>query len=110
MNKTMMRMAVAAALVLPAISQATIFQFNASLSRGNEVLTTGAGHADPSGSPATGIATLFYDDKGTVSLADDTYNFAMSAFGRHFTFMGRPRRKRMRLCASRSMIRHSSHA
>lgn len=62
-----------AALTAPLAAQAAVYQFNASLSASNEL------HV--STSTATGIATLSYDDKGTLSLADDTYNFAMSVFG-----------------------------
>ena len=64
---------VAAVAVLPVAAQATVFQFNASLSQGNEL--------SPTGSAATGIATLSYNDFGTVSLADDKYDFSMSVFG-----------------------------
>ena len=64
---------VAAVAVLPVAAQATVFQFNASLSQGNEL--------SPTGSAATGIATLSYNDFGTVSMADDKYDFSMSVFG-----------------------------
>lgn len=59
----------------PLASQAQIFQFNALLNAANEV--------PPLASPstATGVATLFYDTHGTPTLADDTYDFALSAFG-----------------------------
>jgi len=59
----------------PLAAHATIFQFNAQLNAANEVPIL----ANPSA--ATGVATLFYDNHGTLSLVDDTYDFAMSAFG-----------------------------
>ena len=59
----------------PLAAHATIFQFNAQLNAANEIPIL----ANPSA--ATGVATLFYDNHGTVSLADDTFDFAMSAFG-----------------------------
>lgn len=68
---------VLSAAALAAVSlgaQATVYQFNASLNSANEVGGT-------SSATATGLATLSYDDKGTLSLADDSYNFAMSVFG-----------------------------
>ena len=67
-------LAVAAALVLslPLASHAIVFQFNANLT------TTAEVHTLVTPSSATGLATLFYDDKGTMTAADDTYNFSMS--------------------------------
>jgi|GEM_PF-652882 len=59
---------------LPLAAQATVYQFNASLNSANEVGTV-------STATATGIATLFYDDHGTASLLDDTYDFSMAVFG-----------------------------
>jgi hypothetical protein len=59
------------AFSLPA--QALTLQFNAGLNGANE--TT------PTGSTATGIATLFYDDNNTALTTDDSYNFSLSAFG-----------------------------
>ena len=75
MKRTMLKIAVATAVALPLGAQATIFQFNASLSGENErpipIVTT-----------ASGLATLHYDDKGTVaSLLDDTFSVAVSGFG-----------------------------
>jgi len=67
------RLLAGAALALPLVANAVVYQFNANLNAGNEV-----GHV--SGSIATGIATLSYNDFNTMSLADDTYNFAMSVF------------------------------
>ncbi len=67
------RLLAGAALALPLMANAVVYQFNANLNAGNEV-----GHV--SGSIATGIATLSYNDFNTMSLADDTYNFAMSVF------------------------------
>lgn len=63
---------VAAACLAPPAAQAQILQFNAQLNAANEL------HHPVS--PATGIATLFYDTHGTSSLLDDTYDFALSAF------------------------------
>lgn len=64
----------AGALVLPLAAHASIFQFNAALNGGNEVGVLSA-------ATATGVATLSYNDNGTVALTDDTYNFSMSVFG-----------------------------
>jgi hypothetical protein len=66
-------LAALAALTAPLAAQATVYQFNAALSAANEL------HV--SSSTATGIASLFYDDKGTLSLADDTYDFTMFVSG-----------------------------
>ncbi len=74
MRKHLSLVAAAAALfVLPLAAQATVYQFNASLAGINE--TT------PNASIGTGVATLFYNDFGTLATADDTYNFSMSVFG-----------------------------
>jgi len=51
---------------------AATYSFNAVLNAGNEVESVS--------SPATGLAALVYDDLGTASLADDTFDFAMSVF------------------------------
>jgi CHRD domain/PEP-CTERM motif len=59
----------------PLAAHAAIFQFNAQLNAASEVPIL----ANPTA--ATGVATLFYDNHGTLSLTDDTYDFAMSAFG-----------------------------
>lgn len=73
-----MRVQLAASAVLALLcalpAQATVYQFNASLSSANEVGTV-------STATATGVATLFYNDFGTASLLDDTYNFSMAVFG-----------------------------
>ncbi|HEX2013420.1 MAG TPA: CHRD domain-containing protein, partial [Roseateles sp.] len=67
--------ALAAALVAaPCLSHAVVYQFNASLNSANEVNSTSA-------ETATGIASLSYDDKGTLSLTDDTYGFTMFVAG-----------------------------
>lgn len=58
---------------LPLAAYATVYQFNASLSAANEL--------SASSETATGLATLFYDDQGTLSLLDDSYNFSMAVFG-----------------------------
>lgn len=63
-----------AALILPLVAQSAVYQFNASLNSANEVGT-------PSTATATGVATLFYDDQGTASLLDDSYDFSMAVFG-----------------------------
>ena len=76
MIKKVSKWIAAGALVLPLAAHASIFQFNASLNNANELA---AGVA--SAATATGLATLFYNDNGTVSLTDDTYNFSMSVFG-----------------------------
>lgn len=64
-----------ALLAVPMTSHAVIYTFNASISGANEV-----GAAAPGG-PGSGTAILDYDDKGTLTLTDDTYNFSMSVFG-----------------------------
>ena len=75
MKKTLLKIAVATAFTLPMGAQATIFQFNASLNGANE-------RPSPVATTAFGLATLHYDDKGTVaSLLDDTFSVAVSGFG-----------------------------
>lgn len=69
--RTALPLAAAITLAAP-LAQAQVFQFNAQLNAANELH-----HPN---SPATGIATLFYDTRGTASLLDDTYDFALSAF------------------------------
>ena len=64
----------AALAAAPSASHALIYTFNASLAGSNEVPVG-------SGATATGTAILDYDDKGTLALTDDTYNFSMSVFG-----------------------------
>lgn len=66
--------AAATLLVMPLASHALVYQFNAALMASNEVGT-------PSTATATGLASLFYDDKGTLGLGDDTYDFTMFASG-----------------------------
>ncbi len=73
MIKTVSKWIAASALAIPLVAQASIFQFNASIAGVNEV--------PPTAAVATGVATLFYNDAGTVALTDDTYNFSMSVFG-----------------------------
>ena len=76
MKKALLGVAAAIALVaIPLAAQASIFQFNATLNQGNEV------GAIANVSSATGVATLSYNDFGTLSLADDKYNFSMAVFG-----------------------------
>ncbi len=67
-------LAFAALLAVPTASQAVIYTFNASISGANEVLPATPG-------PGTGTAILDYNDNGTLTLTDDTYNFSMSVFG-----------------------------
>ena len=66
-------LATAALLVVPLAANALTYQFNASLSGAFEVPANAA--------TGTGVATLFYNDKGTASTADDSYSFSLSAFG-----------------------------
>ena len=66
--------AASALLSMPLASQALVYQFNAALKASNEVGT-------PSAATATGLVTLSYDDKGTLSLLDDTYDFTLFASG-----------------------------
>jgi hypothetical protein len=66
MKKQLAVAAVVALAAVPMAANAVVYQFNASLSAANEL------HAVDS--PATGVATLFYDT------ADNTYDFSMSVF------------------------------
>jgi hypothetical protein len=66
-------LALAALSALPLAAQATVYQFNATLNAAQEVVA--------SASTATGVATLSYNDMGTMSVADDKYDFSMSVFG-----------------------------
>ncbi len=72
MKKLLVCVAAAAALTAPLAAHAVVYQFNANINQANEVPV--------SGSPATGVATLFYDDNGTASTADDLFNFSLSVF------------------------------
>jgi hypothetical protein len=72
MRKAILTLSVAAALAAP-LAQATIYEFNASLS--------GAKENPPNASTASGIATLSYNDFNTADVADDRYNFSLSVFG-----------------------------
>lgn len=74
MARPIARLIAAAALSAPLMANAVVYQFNASLNAANEV---GTG----STTTATGIATLSYNDFGTLSLADDKYDFSMAVFG-----------------------------
>ncbi len=74
MTLSIPRLLAGAALALPLMANAVVYQFNASLNAGNEVGTT-------SNATATGIATLSYNDLGTALLGDDTYAFSMAVFG-----------------------------
>lgn len=74
MKKTMLKLAVAAALAAPFAAQATLFTFNADL--------RGANENPPVSTTATGLAIVQYDDKGTGgNLLDDTFSVAVAAFG-----------------------------
>ena len=73
MNKLPVSLAALGALCLASTAAtAATYSFNAVLNAANEVPAVA--------SPATGLASLVYDDLGTASLADDTYDFAMSVF------------------------------
>jgi hypothetical protein len=75
MKKTMLPLAVAAALAAPLAAQATLYTFNATLNGANE-------RPAPIATSANGIAILQYDDKGTAAnLLDDTFSVAVAAFG-----------------------------
>ena len=74
MQKTLATAIAAAALfATPLAANALVYQFTTSLSGANEV--------PPNARTATGIATLFYDDKNSVLTTDDSFNFALAAFG-----------------------------
>lgn len=66
-------LALAALSSLPLAAQATVYQFNATLNAAQEVT--------PSASTATGLATLSYNDMGTVAVGDDLYSFSMGVSG-----------------------------
>jgi len=74
MKNKLLVLVAAVPLVLPVAADATLFQFNAALSGANELPTA-------SGSAATGVAALSYDDFGTALVTDDRYSFSMSVFG-----------------------------
>lgn len=66
-------LASAALLATPLAANALVYQFNANLN--------GASEVPPNAATGTGVATLFYDDMGTLLTADDSYSFSLSAFG-----------------------------
>ena len=66
--------AAAALCFAPLAAQAMVYTFNASLNGANE-------KPSPVITPATGIATLSYDDMGTIGTGDDTYSFSLFASG-----------------------------
>ena len=66
-------LAATAALALPMSAQAIAYSFKATLRGSNESL--------PNATTGSGVATVSYDDKGTVSTTDDPYIFLMSASG-----------------------------
>ncbi|MDN3918906.1 CHRD domain-containing protein [Roseateles violae] len=74
MRQLPLALALATLLAAPLAAQATVYQFTATLSPANEV-------GPPPASTATGLALLAYDDKGTASLADDSYDFTLAVFG-----------------------------
>jgi hypothetical protein len=57
----------------PLAAHALVYQFNANLLGSNQVPANAA--------TGTGVATLFYNDNNSASVADDTYSFSLSAFG-----------------------------
>ena len=73
MMKLPMLLAVSALLAVPMAAQAVTYQFNASLKGTNEV--------PPNASLGTGLASLAYDDMGTIALGDDVFSFTLSASG-----------------------------
>lgn len=73
MNKVHASMAALGALCLASTAAtAATYSFNAVLNAANEVATVN--------SPATGLASLVYEDYGTPNTTDDTYDFALSVF------------------------------
>lgn len=73
MNKVHASIAALSALCLASTAAtAATYSFNAVLNAGNEVA--------PVTSPASGLASLVYDDYGTPNTTDDTYDFSMSVF------------------------------
>lgn len=73
MIKSLSKILAVAALAVPFAASATIFQFTASLNGANEV--------QGSANQGFGSASLKYYDQGTPSLADDRFDFVMSAIG-----------------------------
>ena len=67
-------LASAALLATPLAANALVYQFNASLTGGAQAPT-------PVVTAATGLATLSYNDMGTLTTVDDKFSFSMSAFG-----------------------------
>ena len=66
-------LASAALLATPLAANALVYQFNATINGASEVPANAA--------TGTGVATLFYDDMGTLATAGDTYSFSLAAFG-----------------------------
>lgn len=75
MLKTIARLLAIGFVAVPLAANAVVYQFNASLNQAHEIGAIAAA------SGATGIASLSYNDFGTVSLLDDKYDFTMSVFG-----------------------------
>jgi len=74
MKKRMLGLAIAAALTAPVAAHATLFTFNATLSGANE-------RPNPVSTSGNGLATLQYDDNGTVgNLLDDSFSVAVAGF------------------------------
>jgi len=71
--KLPMLLAASALLAVPMAAQALTYSFNASLKGANEV--------PPNASTGTGLASLSYDDMGTVGMGDDVFSFTLSASG-----------------------------
>lgn len=72
-HKLSIALASAVLLSMPIAAQALTYEFNAGLS--------GANGVPPTGATGTGVATLFYDDNNSLITTDDSYSFALSAFG-----------------------------
>ena len=73
MNRLISVAVVSALLALPAVGEASIFQFNTLLSGANEVPSNSLG--------GTGFGALAYNDNNTLTTTDDFYNFSLSVFG-----------------------------
>ncbi len=72
-SRRMMQFALAAAVAAPLTATATLYEFHATL-------TGAAERPTPVNTPATGVAHLFYDDRGTAAdLSDDVFSISTSA-------------------------------
>ena len=77
MLKTLARLLAIGAIAAPLAANAVVYQFNATLNQANEVFKP----VVFTPSAAAGVASLHYDDAGTVSLLDDTYDFTLAVTG-----------------------------